>query len=185
MAVQPSSSDAPIGDDAVRAKTGRSWDEWVEALDAAGARGRSHREIVAIVAERFAVGPWWQQMVAVGYERLTGARVVNQTSRGFRVSGSKTVAASLEKLWNAWVDDAIRARWLPAAPFTVRKATHEKSLRITWPDGTDLQVLFYAKGSGKSMVTLDHGRLEGPAAVERLRAFWRDHLARLKALLEG
>jgi uncharacterized protein YndB with AHSA1/START domain len=101
------------------------------------------------------------------------------------VSGSKTVAASLEKLWNAWVDDAIRARWLPAAPFTVRKATHEKSLRITWPDGTDLQVLFYAKGSGKSMVTLDHGRLEDAAAVERRRAFWRDHLARLKALLEG
>ena len=185
MAARPPPSEAPIGDDALRAKTGRSWDEWVAALDAAGARGRPHREIVAIVAERFAVGPWWQQMVAVGYERLTGARVANQTTRGFRVSGSKAVPASLDQLWRAWVDDATRARWLSAAPYTVRKATKEKSLRITWPDGTDLQVLFYAKGAGKSMVALEHGRLDDLAAVERQREFWRDHLGRLRALLEG
>ena len=36
----------PIGDDAVLAKAGRHWEEWFTVLDAAGAKTKSHPEIV-------------------------------------------------------------------------------------------------------------------------------------------
>jgi hypothetical protein len=178
-------STAPTSDEAVQAKTGRTWDEWVAALDDAGARGRTHREIVALLSERFDVGPWWRQMVAVGYERATGARAPHQTTSGYQVGGSRTVAVPVGRLWRAWTDARTRARWLPDATFTVRKATEPKSLRITWGDGSDLQVNFYPKGDEKSVVQVDQRRLPDAAAVERMRAYWRERLDRMRAVVEG
>ena len=37
-----------IGDEAVRAKTGRDWAEWLAVLDAAGAAKMTHKEISRI-----------------------------------------------------------------------------------------------------------------------------------------
>src|SRR4051794_10771179 len=92
----------PIGDDAVAAKTGKTWAQWYKLLDAAGCRTKTHREIVAVVSEKYDVGPWWRQMVTVGYERARGLRVKHQTAKGFSVSASKTVAVPIGKLYAAW-----------------------------------------------------------------------------------
>lgn len=110
---------------------------------------------------------------------------VRATSHLYQVGGSRTVAVPVETLWDAWTDEATRARWMPRATFTVRKATPAKSLRITWGDGSNLQVLFYPKGEAKSIVTVDHRGLRDAAAIERMREFWRERLARLKTVVEG
>jgi len=143
----------------------------------------THPEIVAVVASRGGVGPWWQQMVTVGYERARGLREPNQTSDGYQVGASKTVAAPLDRLWSAWHDAASRGAWLEET-FMVRRATAGKSMRITWNDGSDLQVLFYARGAAKSQVTVDHRRLPDAARVEEQRAFWRSRLEALKRQVE-
>ena len=53
--------------------------------------------------------------------------------------------------------------------FTVRKATENKSLRITWiDDATNLDVQFYAKGETKCQVTLEHARLKSAKAAEKI-----------------
>ncbi|HKG93885.1 MAG TPA: DUF4287 domain-containing protein [Gemmatimonadaceae bacterium] len=174
----------PVGDDAVRARTGRAWDEWLALLDAAGGREMTHRQRVAYLVREHGVGPWWQQMVAVGYERARGLREKNQTAHGYQVGGSKTVGVPLERLYAAWTDARVLRRWLPDERFTVRRATPQKSLRISWPDGSDLQVLFYGKGDHKSQVTVDHRKLPDASAVERARAYWKDRLERLRAALE-
>jgi hypothetical protein len=46
--------------------TGRGWEEWLEALDAAGAADWDHKEIVAYLErERPEVtSRWWQQSIA-------------------------------------------------------------------------------------------------------------------------
>lgn len=173
----------PVSDDAVAAKTGRTWAEWIELLDARGCAGMSHREIVAVVGGAGA-GPWWQQSVTVGYERARGLRAVHQTSRGFGAGVSKTVKAPLAALWQAWMDEQVRARWLPEG-FTARGASAEKSLRINWPDGSDVQVLFTAKGADRTQVSVEHGKLESAARVAEVKAFWRGRLEALKALLEA
>lgn len=172
----------PVSDASVLEKTGRDWADWVRTLDAEGCATMTHREIVAVVGGTYGVGPWWQQMITVGYERARGLRDVHQTTGGYQVGGSKTVNVPLDALWKAWCDTRARRKWLPAT-FTVRKATEPKSLRITWHDGSDLQVLFYAKGDAKSQVTVDHRKLP-PSLVDEMKTFWQERLALLKEQLE-
>ena len=173
----------PTSDAAVSAKTGRTWAEWLSALDAAGCATMDHRDIVAVLRDRFGVGPWWQQMVTVGYERARGLRAVHQTPAGFEVSATKTCGADLASLWRAWIDPAVRARWL-AHPLEVRKATERKSLRISWGDGSDVQVLFTTRPKGKSHVAVNHRTLQ-EGRVGGAKAFWRERLGALQVVLEG
>jgi hypothetical protein len=105
---------------------------------------------------------------------------------GYAVSGSKTVNVPLARLYAAWADEKERARWLGrGVAMEVRKATPEKSMRVAFPDGTRMDVLFAAKGDAKSQVSVDQRRVATPEDAERLRAFWKARLAALKARLEG
>jgi hypothetical protein len=80
----------------------------------------------------------------------------------------------------------LRAKWLAGAKrLTVRKATENKSLRITWADGTNVDVNLFAKGPAKSQVAVEHGKLTGVADVPRVKQYWADALAKLQKLLEG
>ncbi len=185
MPVMPEKTSAEVSDSAVRAATGQTWTEWFAALDAAGAATMRHKEIVAVLAGRNDLGPWWQQMVAVRYERARGLRAKHEKPDGFAVSTTRTIAAPIDRTFAAWSDPALRESWL-GEPVTIRKATPEKSLRITWTDGTsNVEVNFYPKPAGRCQVTVQHGRLPDAAAAARMKAFWRDAVARLKSLLEA
>lgn len=177
---------AGISSEAVHRRTGRTWPEWVKALDAAGCRDMSHSQIAELVHGKFGVGDWWSQMVTVGYEQATGRRVKHQTADGFKGSASKTVDVPVSDLYRAWDDPGLRRRWLgKEAPFVIRKATASKSMRITAADGkTRLEVNFYPKGPGKSQVAVQIDRLADARAVERAKASWAAALATLKTLLE-
>lgn len=172
--------DTAIGDDAVRAATGKGWTEWFALLDNAGAAKLDHKGIVAILDRQHKVRPWWRQMVTVQYERERGLRQVYETPRGFSVSVSRTIAAPVSKVYEAWLSAASRKAWLPRATFTIRKATRDKSLRITWGDGTNVEVMFYLKGAGKSQCTVQHDKLPRAASVETARACWSDALDALR-----
>lgn len=173
-------------DEAVRARTGKGWDEWFALLDRAGADRWRHKEIAAYLYERLGCPRWWNQMVAVGYERERGLREKNQTADGYQVSVSKTVGVPLPVLFAAWQDVRKRRRWLPEEGFKVRKATPDKSLRVSWADGrASVDVLFYAKGDERSQVSVDHRKLPDARAVEHVRRYWTDALGRLAELLEG
>jgi hypothetical protein len=172
---------AGMSDASVRAKTGKNWLEWTHALDAIGAASLPHREIAARLHADFAVGDWWAQMVTVGYERIRGLREKGQRrDGGYEVSKSKTFGVPLARLYAAFAE---RRRWLGDIAATVRRATDRKSMRLTWPDGTKVEAMFFAKGEGKSMVAIAHGGLETRAAADRLRTFWGERLAVLAELL--
>lgn len=178
-------AEPPVGEEAVRAKTGRGWAEWVALLDEAGAAEMDHKAIVAHLAG-LGVGPWWRQAVTVGYERLRGKRDKHQTPAGYQAGGSKTVAVPLERLFAAWAGEAERERWLgDGAALTVSRATPNKSMRIAGEDGSRIDVLFVAKGEGRSQVSVDHRKLPDAAAVQRAKAFWKERLGALKEMLEG
>jgi len=182
------SSTAPrMSDIAVKAKTGKNWKDWFTVLDKAGARKMNHQEIVKLISEKYDVGPWWQQMVTVTYEQARGLRAKHQKPEGFEISGSKTIAVPIATLFKAWFNEKIRRRWLSEADngLTIRKATPNKSLRITWIDGrTSIAVDFYAKGNGKSQVALNHGRLKNAKEAAAKKRYWAEQLDRLKNELE-
>jgi len=174
-----------IGDEAVKAKTGRTWEEWCKTLDRAGCMKMDHKSIAKYVYENFpGVGGWWSQMVAVGYEQARGLRRAHETATGFAVSVSRTIGAPVAKVYGTWKDKKQRAAWLAKPDFTVRKATANKSMRITWVDGrSSLEVNFYSKGAGKSQIVVQHTKLASEPAVRRMRTFWSRELDKLKASL--
>lgn len=176
---------AGISDEAVQARTGKTWQQWFKILDAGGAKKMSHSEIATYLYEKHEVPGWWAQMVTVGYEQARGMREKHQKPSGYEISTSKTVVVPLSELFRAWEDKQALGRWLKDSGFTVRKATANKSMRITWVDGkTSLDVNFYPKGNGKSLVAVQHGKLADARAAERMKAYWGEQLDRLKAALE-
>jgi len=174
-----------ISDAAVAAKTGKTWKEWFAILDEAGAKKMSHKQIVARLSERHAVGPWWQQMIAVTYEQQRGLRKLHEKPEGFQISASKTIGVPASMLYAAWTDARMRRRWLGSAPFKITTATSDKSLRIRWGENAErLDVSFYAKGDSKTQVTIQHGRLPDSRKAGQMKRFWKEQLEALQALLE-
>jgi hypothetical protein len=177
----------PYSDEVVRRNTGRGWDEWFALLDGWGAAERPHPEIARWIAENHAVPGWWAQGVTVAYEQARGRRAPGQRCDGdFSVSASKTVAVPVERLFEAFVDEELRERWLPGAPFQIRTATSARSLRANWEGGsTRVHVWFTALGDAKSQAALQHERLPDAETADLMKAYWREQVAVLKAMLEG
>jgi uncharacterized protein YndB with AHSA1/START domain len=188
---EPKTSAEPVlatSDDAIRERTGRGWEQWFDLLDEWGAAERPHREIARWVAGQLAIEPlaWSAQAVTVSYERARGLRAVGERTDGFTVTASKTVAVSVERLYQAFVDESVRERWLPGGKLRERTAASPKSARFDWGDGpTRVHVTFLAKGDAKSTATLEHVRLVDAEQAERMKASWRERLTALKSQLEG
>ena len=175
----------PMSDEAVKAATGKTWPQWFQALDKAGARMMPHRDIALHLHNIHKCPGWWSQMVAVGYERERGLRETHQKCDGsYAASASRTLHVPVGILYKAWTDAKALRRWLPD-PFEVRKATSSKSLRITWPDGSHVDVYFWIKGPSKSQVSLDHRKLKDARAVAKQKAYWSRALDRLEERLFG
>ena len=169
----------------IKERTGCNWERWVKALDRAKAETWPHREIAKYVMEKYKIPGWWAQTVTVGYERIKGLRAVGQRRDGsFEANKSKTFTVPLERLYQAFLDSRTRARWLPGIQLIVRTATRNKSMRITWPDGTSLEVGFTSKGAKKSQAALQHVRLPDRAAAARMKEYWAERLAALEQLLD-
>jgi hypothetical protein len=173
-----------ISDDAVKAKTGRKWGEWFTVLDKLGARMMEHAEITAYLRQEFGLTAWWCQTVSVGYEQERGMRQKHQRGTGYAVDVSKTMAAPLAAVWNAWQDRAALDRWLPSARFAAKTTTPNRIMHLTWSDGTSVSVIISEK-AGRTKVVVSHAKLPLKADVERVRAYWSEALRRLKSLVEA
>ena len=175
-----------VSEEVIRRRTGRGWEEWLDLLDQWGAAERSHKEIAARVAEQQGSDGWSAQAVTVSYERARGLRAVGERPDGFSATASKTVAVPVDRLYDAFVEESLRQRWLPDGELRERTATKPKSARYDWGDGqTRVLVGFEAKGEAKSTVALEHARLPDAEEAERMKAFWRERLTALKSQAES
>lgn len=175
-------------DEQIRERTGAGWEEWFDRLDAWGAAERSHRETARWVAGQLGIEPlaWNAQAITASYERTRGLRAPGEHDDGFAVGASKTVGVPVERLFDAFVDPALREHWLPGADLRERTATRPRSARFDWGDGpTRVHVTFVPKGDARSTAALQHIRLADADEAERMKAFWRERVATLKAVLEG
>jgi uncharacterized protein YndB with AHSA1/START domain len=176
---------AGMSDASIKAHTGCNWERWVWALDRVKAHDWPHRAIAEYVQEKYKVPDWWTQWVTTGYERIKDLRAIGQRRGGaFEVNKSKTFAAPVGRLYRAWTDARTRRRWLPEVTFTVRTAKPSQTLRVTWADGSSVEVYFVSKGARKSTVTVQHRKLPDQAAADRQRQFWADRFTALAELLE-
>lgn len=175
-----------ISGEKLREKTGRDWPGWFEMLDRWGAERRSHAEIARWLTAEHGIGSWWAQTITVGYEQARGLREPGQHADGWAVSASKTIAVPVERLFEAFDDEALRERWLPGADLRLRTATPHRSARYDWEDGsTRVNVGFAQLAESKSQVAIAHERLPDADTAEEMKAWWRERVAALKTVLEG
>ncbi len=174
---------AGMSDETVRAKTGRSWKEWVATLDAIDGTSLPHRELAERLYRDFDVPGWWAQMVTVGYERIRGLRAKGQRrGGGYEVGKSKVFHVPIGELYAAF-GERERKRWLGDTRLTVRKATPNKTLRMRWADDAPVEVYFVPKGERKSQVAVQHRGLASPEEAAKIRAFWGARLGLLGEFL--
>jgi hypothetical protein len=175
---------AGMKDATIKAKTGCDWERWVWVLDHAGAPDWSHRAIADHVRRVYKTPMWWTQAVTVGYERIKGLRAVGQRRNGqYEAGKSKTLAAPTARVYRAFRDARTRRKWLGAVDLTVRTAIPNKSMRITWPDGTNVEWYFVSKGEAKCQVAVQHGKLPDREAADRMKTWWAERLGELDRLL--
>jgi hypothetical protein len=171
-----------ISDEAVVKATGKTWKEWFDLLDEAGAVTQKHADIVKMLPHE--VGDWWKQMVTVSYERARSLRSVHQKCSGeFAAAASKTFNVPLDVLFDAWNDAKSRAGWLREG-VVVKRSTANKSIRMTVKSSDKpVDVNFYARGDGKTQVAVDHRQLESESEVQEAKASWKEAFERLQKKL--
>ena len=175
---------AGMSDEKLKAKTGCTWERWVYALDRRGAEQMSHRDIAALVSEKYKVDGWWSQTVTVGYERIKGLRARGQRRDGtYEASKSRTFNVPVTTLFDAWADTSARRRWLNGEDVKIRTATAPKSMRLDWTDRSIIAVGFAAKGKSKSSVAVQHTKLSDRETADRLKQYWSDRLDALGEVL--
>lgn len=185
LSVKPKKTYAELAgmtDESVRKATGCTWERWVKAFDNVGADQWPHRAIVDFAVDKYKTPDWWAQMVVVGYERIKGLRAIGQRRDGhYEATKSRVFPVPVSRLYRAFWDARTRKRWLQEKP-VMRKATKDKSMRITWPDGTSVEVGFYAKGAAKSSVAVAHTRLVDKADADARKVFWTERFDALGKL---
>jgi hypothetical protein len=174
-----------VSDEVIRRRTGRGWEDWFDLLDRWGAVERPHREIARWLGSEHGIDGWSAQSVTVSYERARNLRAVGERPDGFSVTAQKTVGVPVDRLFDAFVDEALRRKWLPDGDLRERTATKPRTARFDWADGaTRVVVGFTPKDEATSVVALEHERLPDAREAERMKTFWRERVSALKEFLE-
>jgi uncharacterized protein DUF4287 len=173
--------------DGVRRATGRDRNEWFALLDEWGAAGRQFREIADWLRSEHDLSKWWAQKLIVEYEQARGLRPPGVRPDGtFEVSASKTVAAAVGRVFEAFVNARQRRKWLTDGRMSLRTSQPGNSARFNWEDGsTRVNVDFIGKGPSRSTVAVSHQRLADAEKAETTKAMWKERLAELKSFLES
>ena len=167
-----------------RQKTGKDWASWFSALDKDGASKLEHKAIAALLVTKYGIPGWWSQMVTVEYERARGLRERHQTTSGFSVSATKTIAVSAAALYAATASAAKRRKWFPPGEFAPSSSTAGKYFRAAWNETARLDIGYYPKDDNKTQIAIQVSKLARKADVESERAAWKAALLRLKELVE-
>ncbi len=177
-----------ITDKVVVPKTGKTIQEWFTVLDQNGGKELDAHGIYALIASIEGLKPlgeWNQGLLTTTYQWDRGLRQRGEKADGFEISVSKTLAVSVEMLYAAWLDDGLRAKWLPDN-ITITKSTENKSVRVLWSDGaTRLSVDFYPKGGDKSEMVVQHLKIPDAEMAAAMKEYWAERLNSLKSTLEN
>jgi len=165
-------------DTTLKARTGRTWEEWVMVLDEMGADQMEHPEIAKWVDGEIDDG-WWAQTVTVGYERIKGLRDTGQSRKGtYEASKGKTINASAKMVFEALTHLSADSAWLNGLQLS--GSTEPKSVRFRAMDGSRASIWIAPNGDSKSALSVSHTKLESKEDVDRVKVEWGERLDRLE-----
>jgi hypothetical protein len=179
-------SQPETGDRAVVDATGRSWDDWVDLIEADGPIGQppsmdDHPAIAAWLTDRHGLDGWWAQTVTGGYERITGVRLPYQRPDGtFTAGKSATVSGDAEELRALLLDEAGRVALFPGHNIELLSRPSAKAIRLAVGNGV-AQLSLTDTGDGRVKVSVAHERLPDLEEVERWKFWWEEWLVAIDA----
>ncbi len=184
--------------------TGKTWDQWVSLLDAAGARSWSHKELVLYLKKK-KLSPWWQQGVAGAYSVAIGKKIEGRNAKGeLSVTATKSFSIDSKKMWALLCSKQGQEIWLqPLSPMQIKVGaffetkdgffgeirTMKKGLRLRlswkdpeWSKPTYLQVFVVPRPDNKCLVAFTHEKIKEPKVEALLRRRWKQATSSLHAL---
>lgn len=166
-------SQPEMSDEAIRANTGRGWDEWCDVIEAFDGHTDGHSAVVEhLLATHEDLTGWWAQGIAVSWERITGRRLPFQQHDGlFGVSRTRTVTVEADVLREMLLDPDGRDALFPDMPVELRSRPTSKNLRLAMEEGT-AEVAMVAKDGGRTAVTVAHTRLPDHTVVPAWQDYW-------------
>ncbi len=196
-----------LSESTVLEKTGKPLAHWRRVLDEFDCAEKGHKATAKFLVDKHGLTHWWAQTITVDYERAKGIRVVGQRHDGqFVVNVTRTVAAPVERVWEAWADAATLSKWfttkqshefVEGGPYenadgdkgVFKKIVKHDRLHFTWENekhcpGSLVIVQFLPKGKDKTTVAITHEKLPNKAGVDEMREGWSWALDSLKSFLE-
>jgi Activator of Hsp90 ATPase homolog 1-like protein len=174
-----------VGDNTVKAETGKTWHEWFEILSSGSARNLRHKEMATFLGKRYCLNDYWCQMITNAFEQYAERHGQYQQPEGHEISVSKIFPFEVKILYECWFSVEERDHWLQESGFKVTTLTRNRSIRAQWDDAkSSLSVDFYPTGKDRTQIVVQHSRLDSLEAAEKMQTFWRNRLSRLNELLE-
>lgn len=198
-------SEHPVTNEAARAATGKTLDQWFAEIDRVDGLKLGRREINnRLNAQK--VDVWWCSTIAVEYEKHHDLRKKDGLYEGYFVCATKTISAPPAEVFKAWASGVELSKWFGVGTKAEVKdgGTYEnkdgdkgkflrvrqdKDIRMTFEnDGLSAATLvdaqFQDKGKGKTGVLVNHTRIQTREEADGLRAAWAQALEQLKATCE-
>jgi uncharacterized protein YndB with AHSA1/START domain len=199
-------SDHPVTNEAAKAATGKTLDQWFAQLDKQDGLKQGRRAINANLYEQ-KIDPWWCTTIAVEYEKHHDARKKDGLYEGYFICSTKTIAAPVSDVFAAWTNNQKLNEWFGSSTKADVKdggkyenadgdrgaylrVRPNRDLRLSFENTafsapTQVEVQFQDKGKGKTGVLVNHTRIQNRAEADALRAAWAEALNRLKTICEG
>ena len=165
-----------MSDDAIRAGTGKGWDEWCDIIDAWPGHTEGRTAVAKWLHEGTDLTGWWAQGVTNGWERITGRRLPYQRTDGtFAAGKSKTVRVAADELRAALLDEDGRADLFPGVETTLRSKPSSQTIRLGMGTGVVL-IGVGDTGDGRAKVTVSHEKLATYDEVAEWKFWWSEWL---------
>ncbi len=202
MKVDPTVSPHPATDDSCKKETGKSLQEWFAVLDERGGPSVGRRDIGNFLYFECKNGEWWSPTIYTEYERARGVTDKDGRPTGYSICATKQVKAPVNDVYKAFTDAGTLDKWFgPGTKLDLRdggsmenadgnkmdivRVRENKDLRMIWHGSEPSPVEAMLKGSGgKTMITVNHTRIQDRAEADGIRAAWTEALGKLKTLLE-
>ncbi len=199
-------SDHPVTNEAAKAATGKTLDQWFAILDKMDGLKQGRRAINNHLYEQ-KIDPWWCSTIAVEYEKHHDVRKKDGLFEGYFVCATKTIAAPPADVFKAWSTGAELSKWFGSGAKadvkdggeletrdgdmgTFLRVRQNKDIRMSFENKafsapTQVDVQFQDKGKGKTGLLVNHTRIQTRAEADGLRAAWAEALDHLKSVCEG
>lgn len=167
------------------ATTGRSFDDWFDILDNAGAEKWPHWKIKRYLGGKRKNDEWWASVVSEAYEQARGS---NPARSVYSARATKTVYAKPKDVWTLIDNEDERRAWLDIE-LEERSRQAQSTLYCELADGSKVTISLRKnpRVAGKkqsTLVTIRHSGLTNEASLDETKAFWRSALATLAATID-